>query len=111
MTSTSDLATSASSSPFDIGRAEHSPLRFHLPRYLQDVVEASPEVGVEDHFHSVLSQTFPADLHYLLGPALSVFPAESNSPPGGDQLSALLLSLPECPAHLVADQRKRLQSH
>ena len=38
----------------------------------QDVVEAPLEVGVEDHIYSVLSQSFPADPHYLLGPAWSI---------------------------------------
>uniref|UniRef100_A0A3Q3WVN2 G protein-activated inward rectifier potassium channel 3 n=1 Tax=Mola mola TaxID=94237 RepID=A0A3Q3WVN2_MOLML len=71
-TSTSDLATTASSSRLDNGSAEHGPLRLHAPHYLRDVVEAPPEVGVEDHFHRVLSQTFPADPHYSLGPTWSV---------------------------------------
>ena len=35
-------------------------------------------------------------------------PQLANSPPGGDQLTALLLSLPECLAHMVADQMVQL---
>ena len=52
-----------------------------------------PELGVEDHFHRVFSQMIPADPHYLLGPAQSfqLLPP----PPGGDQRTVLLLSLPE----------------
>ena len=73
MTNTSDLDTTASSSHLDNGTMEHGLLRFHAPRYLWDVGEAPLELGVEDHFYWVLSQTFPADRHYSLGPAWSVF--------------------------------------
>ncbi|KAI3370454.1 hypothetical protein L3Q82_025218 [Scortum barcoo] len=34
----------------------------------------------------------------------------SNSPPGGDRLTAQPLSLPECPRHTAGDQMKRQQS-
>ena len=47
----------------------------------------------------------PADPQYLLEPAWS-----ANSPPCGDHLTALLLSLPECPAHKFVDQMIHLQS-
>ena len=65
-------ATRALSSRLNNGSVEHGPLRFNAPHYLRDVVEAPLEVGVEDHFHRVLSQTFPADPHYSLGPASSL---------------------------------------
>ena len=67
-TSTSDLATTALISRLDNGIVEHGPLRFHVPRYLWDVVEAPPELGVEDHFYRILSQMFLADPQDLLGP-------------------------------------------
>ena len=73
ITSINDLATTAASGRLDNGSTEHGPLRFHVPRYHRDVVETPPEVGVEGHFHRVLSQMFPAELHYLLGPVLSVW--------------------------------------
>ena len=49
MTRASDLATAASRSRLSNGSVQHGSLRFHVPCYLQGVVEAVEDVGIENN--------------------------------------------------------------
>ncbi len=92
----------------DNGGGEHGPLWLNISNLPRDPVEAPPEVGVDDLSDRGFGQTFPADpLQYAW--VCRVCPASSpaigsNSPPGGDQLTAPPLSSPECPRHTAEGQ-------
>ncbi|KAG1933875.1 melatonin-related receptor, partial [Pimephales promelas] len=64
---TGDLTAATLSSRFDNVGGEHGPLGLNIYSLPRDLVEAPPEVGVED-----LCQTFPADPYSTLGSAESV---------------------------------------
>lgn len=67
---------------------EHGSFGFYVAQDFWDVVEALQKMEV-DQFDRIFSYMFPADLHFKLGSAL--FPHHLiHSPPGDDQLTALL---------------------
>ncbi|KAF7653735.1 hypothetical protein LDENG_00079050 [Lucifuga dentata] len=104
-TGTNNLLATAQNSCFNNGGFEQGPFRIHVPSLPWNTGEVLSEVGVEDHLDRFFRQMFPADPHNSFGSSWSVRP---NSPPGGDQLTALPLSLPECPRHTVVGLMIRL---
>ncbi|TWW57327.1 hypothetical protein D4764_07G0000460 [Takifugu flavidus] len=86
--STNHLAATAPVSHLNNGGTEHGPLGLNVPRLPRDMVKALPEV--------VCPASFPT-----IG---------DNSPPGGDQLTALPLFSPRCPEHAAANPMTRPQS-
>ncbi|XP_056114747.1 uncharacterized protein LOC130091080 [Rhinichthys klamathensis goyatoka] len=71
-TGTGDLTATAPSGRVDNGGGEHGPLRLNISSLPRDLVEAPPEVGVEDLSDRRLGQTFPADPYSTFGSAESV---------------------------------------
>ena len=113
-TGTGDPTATAPDSRINNGSGEHGPFGLNVPSLPQDLGKALPEVGVTDLPARGFRQTFPADPHNAFGSARS-FPASSpasrsDSPQGGDRLTAQPLSSPECPRHMAWCQMTWLQS-
>lgn len=64
--------------------------------------KALPELGVEDHPDKFFSRQLQADPYWT---KISLLP----STPGGDLSTVLLLSLPECPEHMILLEMMELQ--
>ncbi|MED6271945.1 hypothetical protein CHARACLAT_025339 [Characodon lateralis] len=71
-TGTADLTAAATGSSINNRFGEQGPLGLYVFNILRNLVKALPEVGVKYIPGRGLHQTFPADPHYVLGPAKSV---------------------------------------
>ncbi|MEQ2280821.1 hypothetical protein AMECASPLE_023932 [Ameca splendens] len=87
---------------------ENCPLRLYVTSIPWNLVKALPEVGAEYILGRGLQQTFPADPHYTLGPAKSVWLPHLPVGPTDHQVvigGQLSLTSPKCPNH-AANNRK-----
>ncbi|MEQ2285196.1 hypothetical protein AMECASPLE_029394 [Ameca splendens] len=113
-TGTADLTAAAMGSIIDNRCREHGPLGLYVSNIPRNLVKALPELGVEYIPGQGLRQMFPANPHYALGPAKSVWLSPPPADPTHHQVvisgTAQPLSSPKCPKHAAEGLMIRQQS-